>query len=728
MLEFRKYMINIPRSVLCFIIPFILLSTTSSPSLGQTKPSSGLVELESDTSKLRYLIKISEKIHKLNPDSQQVINQMAISLYENSSDNIPDKIKEELARMAQDVGDYENAGKIYTELADDNSERLNTVKSITYYVFAGYAYSLSGKHKNSVELAIKALEKIDDKLNDSIKARSFIYTAFIYRNAGDIAKAEDYFKKCLNVSEKEKEAGYYHVALHELGNLYIMKGNSRLALKYQFEALKIREKLSTKNYLIYSFHDISVSYTYLPNPDSARYYLKKAIALEKLEEQNMLPYSYQAMANSYLTQKVYPVAKLYADSSYFFAKKYQLNPQMLIVYNTYNSYYDSIGDYKNAYKYYKLAQSCQDSISNQEIAKQINLLDIKYETAKKDKEIIRSQAEINKQRLVIFAFTIGSIIILLFVLFIIGLNKKLRLTNKILHEQKDEIIQKNEELKASSEEIVAQSEKLQHAYDIVLEKNLMIEEQNHNIKESITYAMRIQTALMPSKSTVSDFFPRHMMVFMPRDIVSGDFFWIKKTGDNIVFALADCTGHGVPAAFVSILGLSLLNEISRSAISIASEWMEILRKTIKQALNQDSENTQVDDGMNIALCIFNPRTRLLNYAGAYHPVLVLRGTEFIELSTTKQPIGNYPIEKPFENFYFQLQPNDEIYLYSDGVIDQFGGTSLAKFKKVKLRDALISGSSLNFKDKEKNIYSIINEWKKDTKQIDDITLIGVGID
>jgi len=709
--------------IFCIIVFFY-----SNLLLAQSTFITELENTNNDTIKLNLLLKESKKIINSKPDSAQILNQIALSIIENSTEGIPIDLKAELANLFHNTGDFKTAAELFSQLALHPSISIDPEKKVNFYIRAAYAYSQLADQKNAISHLINALELTHEGMPKKLLEKTYIYAAFIYRNSGDTAKAEAYFEKCLKVSDPLDKEGYYPVALHEKGNLYLIKGNYRKALQYQFEALELRKRQELKNSLIFSYHDISITYSNLNLEDSTRYYLLKAITLEKEIDPVMLSYSYIGMANSYLRMKDYKKAFSYIDSSFHYAQKYKLKPQLINVYSTYNAYYESIGDYKNAYFYFKLAHSYQDSVSNENITKQIKLFDIKFETAKKDKELIKNRLKIKNQQVIIFSFLTGLVIIVFFIIYIVKLNNKLRSSNQILSRQKNEIQQKNEEIKTSSDEISKKAEELQKAYSILIEKNRMIEEQNNNITESILYAERIQSALFPTEKGFSEFFTKSFLLFMPRDVVSGDFIWIKKVNKNIVFALADCTGHGVPGAFVSILGMSILNEISRIAIENASEWLEILRRELKQSLNSNNQKAEIDDGMNISLCIYDPSLNTINYSGAYHSIFIIRENKVIELSTTKQPIGRYPNEKPFENDYFQLKTKDQLYLFSDGIIDQFGGNNNLKLKKNGFKNALLSLQSSNFAQKKDMLVSFLEKWKKGIKQLDDITILGIEIE
>lgn len=262
----------------------------------------------------------------------------------------------------------------------------------------------------------------------------------------------------------------------------------------------------------------------------------------------------------------------------------------------------------------------------------------------------------------------------------------------------------------------------------ISEQKEEIARQQKELEESLEYAGSIQTALLPEESIIKKIFPESFVFFKPRDIVSGDFYWIYKKNGVTVVAAVDCTGHGVPGAFMSILGISFLNEIVSKCIPKANVILNRLRENIMKTLHQTGETFEHKDGMDIALCIIDRESRELQFAGAFNPLYIIRNGELLEIRGDAMPIGIAPVEeKSFTNHIINLQPSDQIYLFSDGYVDQFGGPHERKFRYKPFKDLLLKIHKKNMEQQQKLLERRLLKWKGDLEQVDDILVMGLKI-
>jgi len=305
--------------------------------------------------------------------------------------------------------------------------------------------------------------------------------------------------------------------------------------------------------------------------------------------------------------------------------------------------------------------------------------------------------------------------------------------NAELERQQFDILEKQEEMLQQREEILTINEMLEKQQIEVLDKNFEITKKNQQITDSIAYAKRIQLALLRSEKNLP--FADHFILYKPKDIVSGDFYWMKKFFNYVLVVAADCTGHGVPGAFMSMLGISFLSEVankqfrkvSKSRLS-ASIILDELRDNVIKALSQNKEKASSKDGMDMALCIIDKDTNMLEFAGANNPAYIIRNNEIIELEADKMPIGIYHIEdKSFKNQSFQLIENDRIYLFSDGYVDQFGGEKKRKFLKKNFKDLLLEVNELEMTQQLEILDKTHLEWRGENNQTDDILVVGIKI-
>lgn len=273
-------------------------------------------------------------------------------------------------------------------------------------------------------------------------------------------------------------------------------------------------------------------------------------------------------------------------------------------------------------------------------------------------------------------------------------------------------------------------EKVEERTQELAVKNAELAEKNKDITDSIRYAKRIQEAILPTDRVVRKLLPNSFIFSKPKDIVSGDFYWVDKKGEEIVFAAVDCTGHGVPGAFMSIVGHNILSQaLVESPIATPGILLDKLNKGLSEALSHTSDEPRLRDGMDIALCTINYKTMELQYAGAYNPLFIIRNREFIEVKADNIPIGSYTEDQPanYTNHQIQIMKGDSIYIFSDGYADQFGGPDGKKFKINQFKNMLLTLNSVSMEHQKEMIEKSIEEWRGVLQQVDDILVIGVRV-
>ncbi len=263
----------------------------------------------------------------------------------------------------------------------------------------------------------------------------------------------------------------------------------------------------------------------------------------------------------------------------------------------------------------------------------------------------------------------------------------------------------------------------------VKERTSEIEAQKEEITSSIEYASRIQMAMLPVSTIFNESFPDFFLIFKPRDIVSGDFYWLGEDDNHIFLTVADCTGHGVPGAFMSALGISALNEIITHKSDLrANVILNLLREKIKTSLHQTGKEGEAADGMDISLCVLKKNRKSLQFSGAYNPLYLFTNGELREFKADRMPIGiHYGDEASFTNYVINVGKGDIMYLMSDGLTDQFGGPDCSKFKKAHLKKVLTEIHTRPMTEQKKIIENEFLKWKGRNEQVDDITIIGVRI-
>lgn len=282
---------------------------------------------------------------------------------------------------------------------------------------------------------------------------------------------------------------------------------------------------------------------------------------------------------------------------------------------------------------------------------------------------------------------------------------------------------------------------------IVEERTAALKHKEQEIIDSIKYALRIQLSIIPTQQRVKSLLPKSMVYYKPKDIVSGDFYWIENIEDEVLFSAVDCTGHGVPGAMMSVIGLkSLTQAVQDKQLSKPSEILQFLDIAVNDTLRQSYDPGAVKDGMDLALCNINYKTLTLQYAGAFNPLVLVRkniastykvtsdretfyGNDVLEIKSDKCPIGSNQdgIADTFTNHTIQLQKDDCIFIYTDGYADQFGGPKGKKFKYNQLKDVLIANAHLPMDEQYNALDKSFNAWKGKQEQVDDVLVIGVKI-
>lgn len=384
---------------------------------------------------------------------------------------------------------------------------------------------------------------------------------------------------------------------------------------------------------------------------------------------------------------------------------------------------------KNSTQYQYFVDGLMNDWSSWSTNQEINLIveSGNYKVNVRAKDIQGNLSEIKSMQFTIkppftkstwFYALIGIAIITLFLLISKMRERKLVHDKKVL-EQK--VKERTVEIQEKAEEIEAQRDEITIQRDEILRNK-------EEITDSINYAKRIQNAVLPLNDHFEKAFNDHFILFKPRDIVSGDFYWIAEDKDKLYFTAADCTGHGVPGAFMSMLGVASLNEIfgNENDNITAARILELLREKIKFSLHQTGKEGENKDGMDMAMCIYHKNKNIIEYAGAYNPLYLIRNGELIEYKADRMPIGIYHVEKEhFTNHEISVKKDDRIYIFSDGYADQFGGPGETKFKSVNIKKMLLEIHNKTMHEQKLILEERFEKWKGDLSQIDDIIFIGI---
>ncbi|MBP5667085.1 MAG: SpoIIE family protein phosphatase [Salinivirgaceae bacterium] len=397
---------------------------------------------------------------------------------------------------------------------------------------------------------------------------------------------------------------------------------------------------------------------------------------------------------------------------------------------SYQKYYETKGDYRKANEYLKeLVYLLMDN-SNDEVAARVatskTRMDFEQKMRQRTLEEYEHEqqykAQAEKQRLAMI-FIISSLLVISIVILVSSMRRKK--LNLMLNKKNEMLDEKNYQLVAAKEELLSQNELLNAA--------------NKSITDSIIYAKHIQEAVIPTRSMMQQIFGNCLVMFRPCNIVSGDFYWAAKIGRYKALVVADCTGHGVPGAFMSMLGISMLNDIvanidMNSEQLQASDILNQLRANVISALRQDIDAMGGLDGIDMALILIDSERRQLQYSGAYRPLVMIRDNSLTKIECDHMPIGKYNKNTPFTNHVIELEKGDCFFAYSDGITDQFDNSNEQKFGRKKLYGLLLDNYQKPFTEQFDIYKNAFESWRMDgpretpTEQTDDVVLVGIKID
>jgi serine phosphatase RsbU (regulator of sigma subunit) len=586
-------------------------------------------------------------------------------------------------------------------------------------------FTYLGRYEDAILHCIEALE-IQDSMGITEQLPVTLNAiGSIYRESGSVEKAEQYFFRALELAENTQDQYGIATTLSNLGNLYLdIDRNAEKALKFFNRALELDSLQNDQWGLAYSNHDLAKAYNQLGEHQRAIEYLLIARAIAEEEQMpEHLANIYIELANSYSGMGQYQRAIGELKKALTIAQRINAASLLKTIYRTLSRNYDRINDKDNALVYMRLYTMQIEKMYREESARAIAEAEALYELNKKEKEIslLRKEGEIialqsKQQRLTNYA--LGMTLFMFLVLLII-MNNRIRYRKEV----NEALQEKNAAINQQTEEILAQR-------DHILNKNQVLSEKNRQITNSMFYARQIQQSLLPDLKAFKQLWPQSFIFFRPRDIVSGDFFWYAELDDSIAVAVIDCTGHGVPGAFMTILTNSLLNQIIvESGIHSPDLVLSLLDQKLKQNLHQNDPANESTDGLEIGLCFIQKNSYHISYAGASIPLYFFNEkSEIKTLKADRQWAGGSLMgDKVFTKKEIQLQKGDHIYLATDGFQDQFGGEYGQKFMKARFKNLLIGIHIKPISEQEEIITHSFQQWRKNSQQTDDILILGMKL-
>lgn len=566
-----------------------------------------------------------------------------------------------------------------------------------------------GRTQEALDYYLKAIEQFEKSHFDLGLAVVYSSIGNLYYYQHDFANAEKFNKKSL---EMHMKMGNRRGIMNSYNNLALIEeenGDTTSALEMLQKAMRIAEEEGFTGTLVTSLNNIGQIYSSRKEVDKALPLFRRSVALcDSMEDE---PKKISPLFNiGYCFRIVhkYDSALYYTNESLRLARKAGFLPSVKECYLQLSQISSELNDYEKAYQYRIYYEDVNDSVYNEEKSGQLTEMQTKYDTEKVMKDNQLKDERLQRQTRERWFYIIGAILVAIVALLIFLALRRTRKLNGLLNEQKAEILAKNHDLSR---------------------KNELIGEQKREITSSIEYAKNIQSAMLPAMSDFKRLFPSSFVFFRPRDIVSGDFYFVSGNEEHALLAVADCTGHGVPGALMSMIGMEKLRDAAGRS-SVPGEMLSHLNRAVKSSLQQ--EGAEVQDGMDIVLCRLDRTTMRLAVAGANRPLWIIKNGVLAEYKTEKTAIGGItPVDYQFNTENILLESGDMIYLFSDGFADQFGGEGKGgggkKFTIRRLRELLTGLSQLPVEEQFVGLQTAFDGWKDGLEQIDDVLVIGIRV-
>ncbi len=639
------------------------------------------------------------------------IDSLKVLLSKTTSDSAKAKIQ--LLLSDKLVKNESSTAKGYALEALSYYKKIKDEKNIANSLGnAAFAFLNLGEFENAIDYNLQALtlyEKLKDK-----KSLGYVQNKLgaVYYYLGNYGKAIEYWKQSLSVSEGIDDKESQSFLLNNIGLIYEKQGKYDSALVNHRQSLKIKEDLNDRAGISGSINNIGNIFFHKKEYKRAIEHWKLALNIkEELDEKPGIINSLQNIGYGYYHLKDYPNALEYINKGLKVANEINHKYYLKEGYIKLADVYFEMKNFEKAYEYQQLFWRMKDTIFNEQNQKQMAELETKYQTEKKQKEIEvqnlqlnEQKAEIKSQRIAIFASAGGALLLLAFGVFVFRAYKQKQKANLLLKKQKVEIeIQKG-----------------------------IIEEKNHDITDSIRYAKHIQDSILPEKEKIKEALPESFVLFMPKDIVSGDFYWFAGIDERTsLIACCDCTGHGVPGAFMSMIGSNMLTKIvAEQKITTPFEILNRLNGEIKSALKQKTDYESSKDGMDIALLKISLEggNSKMEFASANRPLIYFENWEMKEIIPDKTAIGGFTDDcYLFANHTLELQKGTMFYMFSDGYADQFGGPKGKKFMLKNLKELFKNIKNLPVAEQEKTLREVFLSWKGEREQVDDVLVIGIRV-
>jgi tetratricopeptide (TPR) repeat protein len=678
----------------------------------------------------------------LSAQYQYKIDSLKSRLKENPNDTVRAKIMTNIARMNFFAGNYKEMlswSSKGAELAEANG--MKRILPLIYNMM-GSGYIMISDYPKALEYMQKSMRAFQDRGDIDGVASIYNNIGILYQNLGDYPKAIENMQKSLKIHEQKGDEKAIAMAIGNIASVYGQLNEDSLSMAYQQRSFDMHEKMNNQRDMVSSLNNLCVLYLKKKDYKKSLECLDRALSIiDKMESKDQRALIYSSMGNVYNAMKDYEkaletylkikplveeqgdqkqVAALYnfmafarqnlkqdkqAEEDYL--KAYELGEKLNLKVEQKDAaaglyqLYKQGGDLKNALYYHEEAARLNDSIYNTSKNESLNSLKTQFALdrqevslkAKADEELKKKEAEKARQRVIIYAAMGGLLLVLMFSYF---LYQRFRLTRRQNH--------------------------------IIAKQKLIVEQKNKEVTDSIVYAKRLQQAIIPPEDMVLRIFPGSFIFFQPKDIIAGDFYWLEDHVDSYYLAVADCTGHGVPGAIVSVVCSNALNRALKEYHMLSTgSLLDKARELVLETFEKSGED--IKDGMDISLIRikkFSAENSVdIEWSGANNSLWYIQDNEIRTVKCDKQPIGRSDHAFPFTTHKLQLKKDSRVYLYTDGFADQFGGPKGKKFKYKPMEEMLLKIHLLPGEEQGRILEKNFADWKGQLEQIDDVSVIGI---
>lgn len=642
-----------------------------------------------------------------NYDSALYYGNQYLDLWKNQKNKFGEAyIYHHLGSVALENSKYDKAKEFLNtaitlcdEIGNDSLKAKTLMRlGFIYYTEADYETAIKTYHS-----ALKIADKIGNQ-NITSWAYNLLGLAFRSKPIPDHNKALEYYFKALEIDTKNKSSRGMGMLCLRIGSVYTSTGSYDKAEHYLTQALRIADSLNIAIVKKWTLEAMAGLYKKKKDYMLAIAINKKSLQMSK--ETNESPgiiISYTSLADIHKLLKDYKTADKYIDSAIKVSLDKKIQQTLSSVYSIKSAICEGKGDLSAALYFNKRSVAIKDSLFSLQNSNNINDLETKYQTQKKEQSIqlLNKQKESDERVKMIFiiALSISALLICIIVYFLFNLIRSRKI-------------------------IAAQKLETEKQKDIVVEKQ-------KEIIESISYAKRLQDAILPSKEFINSHLVHNFILYRPKDLVAGDFYWAECIGDHFFIAAADSTGHGVPGALVSVVCSNALNRTVKEFQ--LTDPGDILNKTRELVIETfEKSSNEVKDGMDISLLSIKLPNAISNdleikWSGANNPLWYIQDGSLKEIKGNKQPIGKIDQAKPFTTHRIDHKTGTSFYLFTDGIADQFGGEKGKKFKYKQLNTLLLKSDTLPAEEQSQLIAKTFDSWKGDLEQVDDVCIIGIRL-